>query len=108
MKSLIETSVTKSKEKKKKQPNPFTDLEMIDIYSHDIQIDDPEKKGKDAPSQPENTFFDIMLQYCFFDNDDEPAKVAAEILKPPSETGGLGSVDDSILRFDKSLQFRSP
>lgn len=49
-----------------------------------------------------------MLQYCFFENDDEPAKVAADILKPPSETGGLGSVDDSILRFDKSLQFRSP
>jgi hypothetical protein len=26
-------------------------------------------------------FFDVMLDYCFFNNDDQPAKVMADVLK---------------------------
>ena len=44
-----------------------------------------------------------MLDYCFFENDDEPAKVAAEVLKSNKD-----QVDDTIIRKDASLQFRSP
>jgi len=46
-----------------------------------------------------------MLDYCFFENDDQPTKVAAGALKCPTYPNGI---DDSILKIDKSLQFRSP
>ena len=46
-----------------------------------------------------------MLDYCFFENDDQPARVAAEVLKSQSFPSHL---DDSMIRMDASLQFRSP
>ena len=46
-----------------------------------------------------------MLDFCFFENDDRASVVAADVLKnkeyPPS-------VDDSYIRENPSLQFRSP
>ena len=41
-----------------------------------------------------------MLDYCFFDNDDEPAKVAATVLRSTAEPS---AIDDTILRKDASL-----
>lgn len=46
-----------------------------------------------------------MLDYCFFENDDKPAKVAAKVLLKDSRNP---NIDDSIIRQDDSLQFRSP
>jgi len=54
------------------------------------------------------TFFEVMLKYCFFENNDDPAKVAAEVLKPVPFEGAMPDMNDSIIRTDKSLQFRSP
>jgi len=44
-----------------------------------------------------------MLEYCFFENEDEPARVAAEVLKPWPEGGAASNLDDSVIRMDKSL-----
>lgn len=61
---------------------------------------------KQAPkSSQRSNFFEVMLDYCFFENDDEPAKVAATVLK---STDAPSAVDDTILRKDAGLQFRSP
>jgi hypothetical protein len=53
----------------------------------------------------EPTFFEVMLDFCFFENDDEPAKVAMELLK--SDLGST-NIDDSVIRLDRGLQFKSP
>jgi hypothetical protein len=39
-----------------------------------------------------------MLDYCFFENNDEPSNVAAEVLSSVNPIS-----DDSILRMDKTL-----
>lgn len=41
-----------------------------------------------------------MLDYCFFENDDEPARVAATVLK---STAGPSAVDDTVLRKEAGL-----
>ena len=78
MKSLIDISISRGGAKGKSR---FNELEMVDIFHQDIEIDDPEQRmaGKEGNQE---TFFDVLLDYCFFENDDEPAKVAAGVLKP--------------------------
>ena len=49
-----------------------------------------------------NTFYEVMLDYCFFDNDDAAAKVAAQILRVGKRA------DDTLLRQNENLQFRTP
>lgn len=50
--------------------------------------DNTERRG--APdSQPQyiikkNTFYEVMLEYCLFENDDQEAKVAAQVLQQDS------------------------
>jgi len=41
-----------------------------------------------------------MLDYCFFENDDGPARVAVEVLRSDA---GASNFDDSVLRLDKGL-----
>lgn len=41
--------------------------------------DKRKEKGGNKPTR--SNFFEVMLDYCFFENDDEPAQVAAEVLK---------------------------
>ena len=97
MKTLIDISLVKSQKSKK------TAFDEDDILNQDIEIHDPSVLGGNKKETP-TTFFDVMLDYCFFENDDEPAKVAADMLKATN----AALVDDSILRVDKGLQFRSP
>jgi len=79
MKSLIDISIQKTA---KKSASRFNELDMVDIFSHDIEIDDPEQRNLGESDEKTETFYDVMLDYCFFDNNDEPARVAAEVLKP--------------------------
>jgi hypothetical protein len=104
MKSLMEISVAKASGKK---PSRANELEMVDIFNEDIEVDDPQQRagGREAA---QTTFFDVLLDYCFFENDDEPARAAASLLSPVPESGAPTNTDDSILRMEKGLQFRSP
>ena len=47
----------------------------------------------------------MLIDYCFFDNDDKPAKIAAAVIKGPT---GRHRIDDSLLKSDQALLFRSP
>jgi hypothetical protein len=101
--------------------------ELMDIFDQEIDIADhseSQRRGehaggtgretagkgqasskKGAQGSQRSNFFEVMLDYCFFQNDDAPAQVAAEVLngnKDPEK------IDDSIIRKDASLQFRSP
>ena len=104
MKSLMDVNINKSDPKKKAAAN-FNDLDMIDIFNQDIEIDPNSRGGtkQSSKSAKINNFFDVMLEYCFFENEDEPARVAAEILKPWPESGAPSNLDDSIIRMDRSL-----
>lgn len=110
MKALIEMSVARLADQKQKKPSSFSELEMLEIYNHDINLENPQRPTNQAKegNQSQDTLFDVMLDYCFFENDDEPAQVAAEILRPVGDSGASAHIDDSILRKEKNLQFRSP
>lgn len=49
-----------------------------------------------------SSFFEILLDYCFYDNDDAAARAAARVLR-----GNAVDVDIA-LRQQEANQFRSP
>lgn len=76
----------------------------MDIFDQEIEINSDMNKDKSTKPTRSN-FFEVMLDYCFYENDDEPAQVAAEVIKSQNQPS---NIDDSIIRMDVSLQFRSP
>lgn len=101
MKSLMDVGLSKAAEKKKVASH-FTDLDMIDIFNQDIDVD-PHSRAAAAKAATKHNFFEVMVEYCFLENGDEPARVAAEILKPWPESGAPTNFDDSAIRMDRSL-----
>ena len=101
MKSLMDVGLSKAAEKKKAASH-FNDLDMIDIFNQDIDVD-PHSRAAAAKAATKHNFFEVMVEYCFFENEDEPARVAAEILKPWPESGAPTNFDDSAIRMDRSL-----
>ena len=84
---------------------------LMEICDHDIDIVDHASsrhpgRNKQAGKGRKKIFFEVMLDFCFFENDDEASKVAADVLK--SKESANQNVDDSYLKDNPSLLFRSP
>lgn len=95
MKSLMEVSVVKKRK---------ADIEIMDIFDMEIDVANEAAKRKEMGHLEKYNFFDVMLDYCFFDNDDKAAQTLAGVYK---SAPGVKLTDGSI-RADPSLQFRSP
>ena len=100
MKSLMEINIDQQSKKNHFKNN--NNHELMDIFDQEIEVNSDVTKEK-KPTR--SNFFEVMLDYCFFENDDEPALVAAEVIKSQYQPS---NIDDSIIRMDQSLQFRSP
>ena len=107
MKSLMEINIDQQSKKSYFKGGKSNNHELMDIFDQEIDVmdlsDKRKEKGGNKPTR--SNFFEVMLDYCFFENDDEPAQVAAEVLKSQNAPS---NVDDSIIRMDITLQFRSP
>ena len=80
------------------------DIEIMDIFDMEIDVANDAARRRELGQVEKYNFFEIMLEYCFFENNDRPAKVMADVLKSrPGE-----QLDDSMIRADQNLQFRSP
>lgn len=85
----MEVSVTKKRR----------DIEIMDIFDMEIDVANDAAKRREMGQVEKYNFFEIMLEYCFFDNNDKPAKIMADVLK--SQPGE--KLDDSIIRADANL-----
>ena len=75
------------------------DIEIMDIFDMEIDVANDAAKRREMGQVEKYNFFEIMLEYCFFDNNDKPAKIMADVLK--SQPGER--LDDSIIRADANL-----
>ena len=75
------------------------DIEIMDIFDIEIDVANDAAKRREMGQVEKYNFFEIMLEYCFFDNNDKPAKIMADVLK--SQPGER--LDDSIIRADANL-----
>jgi len=99
--------------------------EFMDIFDQEIDIvENPDRHAQSKRKHPgslrdgslanqaagrrakKNSFYEVMLEQCFFENDDSLAKVAADVLVQDAPRGQR--VDDSRIRGDDTAQFRSP
>lgn len=56
-----------------------------EIEDQEIEIKDPSYSLRKSKKSKEPSYFEVMLNCCFFENTDEPSDAAAELLKNDPE-----------------------
>lgn len=76
MKSLMEINIDSQSKKSQFKANK-SNHELMDIFDQEIDVTDIDHRGKNENEESKkptrSNFFEVMLDYCFFENDDEPA-----------------------------------
>jgi hypothetical protein len=76
MKALMDSSINfkKNDQNQMRQADGLESQEFMDIYDQEIDIKDGlNGKDDDCEGTEKATFFDVMIDFCFFENSDKPA-----------------------------------
>jgi hypothetical protein len=113
MKLLIDASLAMEAKDSRSKAVALLD-EFNEIEDQEIEIQDPasgKQRRKARDRQP--TYFDVMLECCFFKNNDKPAEAAAAMLAHDAaskveETSVARLKSSRALEVERGLQFKSP